>query len=183
MNAITSQTLSFPPCLVSGGQTGADRAGLDFAIAHGLSHAGYCPAGRRAEDGPISGHYNLTETATADYPERTRKNVRLGDATLIFSTRPLVALQRIQRGSGSALTVRECERQNRPFLVLSHFPNAAADAAELKEFLTAHTPRVLNIAGSSETRTPGIYSHVLSVLSAVAAVMPQAVDASTYPTP
>ena len=181
MKAIGTCPVPFPPCLVSGGQTGADRAGLDFAIAQGLLHAGYCPAGRRSETGPIPACYNLDETETPDYTERTRKNVKLGDATVIFSSRPLSALQRIKRGSGSALTARECERQGRPFVVLSHFPDFTADAAELKVFLTEHSPKVLNIAGSSESKTPGIHAHVLAVLASVAAVMPKAAAMTEYP--
>ena len=181
MTATDTHSIPFPACLVSGGQTGADRAGLDFAIAQGLLHAGYCPAGRRSETGPIPARYNLDETESPDYTERTRKNVRLGDATVIFSSRPLAALRRIQRGSGAALTVRECERQGRPFLVLAHFPDFAADAIELKAFLTMHSPRVLNVAGSSESKTPGIHAHVLAVLASVAAEMPKAGNLTEYP--
>ncbi len=164
-----ARQISFPPFLISGGQTGADRAGLDFAIAQGLIHAGYCRAGRRTEDGRLPDCYNLTEIKSSDETERTRKNVRLGNATVIFSAQPLAALRRITRGSGTALTVRECERQGRPFLVLAHFPEVAADAAELKAFLIVHSPRVLNVAGSAERKVPGIHAHVLAVLASVAA--------------
>ena len=62
----------FPSCIISGGQTGADRAALDFAIAHGITHAGFCPRGRKSENGMIPLAYNLTETETDQYPERTR---------------------------------------------------------------------------------------------------------------
>jgi hypothetical protein len=102
--------------------------------------------------------------------------LKLGDATIIFSSRSLAALRKIQRGSGSALTVRECERQGKPFLVLAHFPDFSADAADLKEFLHVHSPRVLNVAGSAESRTPGIHAHVLAVLASVAADLPRATD-------
>ena len=178
---VATKKIFFPACLVSGGQTGADRAALDFAIAQNLRHAGYCPAGRRAENGPIPARYNLAETKTTGYPERTRKNVQLGDATVIFSSRSLAALRRIQRGSGSALTVRECERQGKPFVVLAHFPDQAADAAELKDFLHAHSPRVLNVAGHAESKTPGIHAHVLAVLASVAADLPRAADLAASP--
>ncbi len=57
--------------IVSGGQTGADRAALDFAIAHGIPHGGWCPQGRLAEDGTIDARYRLKETPSADYPQRT----------------------------------------------------------------------------------------------------------------
>lgn len=59
--------------VISGGQTGADRGGLDAAIDLGLPHGGFCPKGRRAEDGVIPGRYQLEETESADYTERTRK--------------------------------------------------------------------------------------------------------------
>src|ERR1035441_3371925 len=159
---------TFPACIVSGGQTGADRAALDFAIAHHITHAGYCPAGRKAEDGPIPLNYNLTETETDQYPERTRRNVDLGDATVIFARVPLDELLR-QRRSGSALTAREATRAGRPFIVLHHFPDIKADADELSAFLKHHGPRVLNVAGSRESVQPGVSVHVTGVLAAVAA--------------
>lgn len=67
--------------IISGGQTGADRAALDWAIAIGVSHGGWCPKGRKAEDGEIDGRYNLRETPSADYPQRTEWNVRDSDGT------------------------------------------------------------------------------------------------------
>jgi len=71
--------------IVSGGQTGADRAALDWAIEHGIPHGGWCPKGRRAEDGPIDGRYQLQETPTANYVERTKSNARDTDGTVVFS--------------------------------------------------------------------------------------------------
>lgn len=71
--------------IVSGGQTGADRAGLDFAIEQAIPHGGWCPMGRLAEDGPIDSKYALTETPSASYPQRTEWNVRDSDATVIFT--------------------------------------------------------------------------------------------------
>ena len=70
--------------IVSGGQTGVDRAALDAALLCGASCGGWCPAGRRAEDGPIADRYPLTETASSDYKERTVANVRDSEATLIL---------------------------------------------------------------------------------------------------
>lgn len=71
--------------IVSGGQTGVDRAGLDFAIALGIPHGGWCPKGRKAEDGPIDNRYQLQETPRADYLQRTEWNVRDNDGTVIFT--------------------------------------------------------------------------------------------------
>src|SRR5687768_4395889 len=70
--------------IVSGGQTGVDRAALDAAMALGLPVAGWCPAGRWAEDGPIPARYPLTETPSADPAQRTEWNVRDSDATLLL---------------------------------------------------------------------------------------------------
>lgn len=92
--------------VVSGGQTGADRAALDAAIASGVPYGGWCPKGRRAEDGPIDPKYSLLETDSDDYAVRTRKNVEEGDLTLIFSHGPLTG--------GSLLTQRVAEEMNKP---------------------------------------------------------------------
>ncbi len=71
--------------IVSGGQTGADRAALDFAIDHGIPHGGWCPRGRKCEDGTIADCYKLNETPSAEYPQRTEWNVRDSDGTVVFS--------------------------------------------------------------------------------------------------
>jgi hypothetical protein len=71
--------------IVSGGQTGADRAALDFAVAHGIPHGGWCPKGRKAEDGTIDQRYQMNETPSADYGQRTEWNVRDSDGALVFS--------------------------------------------------------------------------------------------------
>jgi hypothetical protein len=142
-------------------------------MAHGITHAGYCPKGRKSEDGPIPWAYNLTETETEEYPERTHKNVELGDATAIFARVPADDLLR-QRRSGSGLTARLAKRAERPFVVLSHFPDVQADADELRAFLERHSPRILNVAGSRESTQPGVAAHVAAVLEAVAARMPSA---------
>lgn len=153
----------FPRCIVSGGQTGADRAGLDFAIEHGVTHAGYCPRGRLAEDGQIPARYNLEETEHDDYPTRTRKNVELADATVIFQRGP-----NVRPRSGSALTAGHARKVGRPCLVLGAFPNVQADAAALRAFLELNRPKILNVAGSRESSTPGIGAHVRAVLAAIA---------------
>ena len=70
--------------IISGGQAGADRAALDLAIESGLEHGGWCPRGRKAEDGPIPARYRLAETESANYRARTVRNV-VSDATLILN--------------------------------------------------------------------------------------------------
>ena len=71
--------------IISGGQTGADRAGLDFAIETALEHGGYVPKDPKAEDGRIDDRYNLVELTTSSYPARTRRNIEESDGTVIFS--------------------------------------------------------------------------------------------------
>jgi hypothetical protein len=163
---------AFPAIIVSGGQTGADRGALDFAIAHKIPHAGFCPRGRKAEDGRISDCYKLTETKSSEYPERTRRNVGVADATIIFgraSSGPL-----LEARSGSGLTAREAARAGRPFLLLANFPSVGGDADELCHFICAHRPRILNVAGARESSLPGISVHVAAVLAAVAEEIPRA---------
>ena len=98
--------------IVSGGQTGADRAGLDWALANAVPHEGWCPAGRRAEDGEIASGYALRETAGAGYLVRTEWNVRDSDGTVIFS---LAA----RLGGGSMRTLEFAQRAGKPVLHLS----------------------------------------------------------------
>lgn len=89
--------------VISGGQTGADRAALDAAIAAGIPHGGWCPRGRLAEDGRISSRYQLRETLSNGYPERTRLNVECADATLIL----FFSHHRVRGEAGLLITVEE----------------------------------------------------------------------------
>ena len=140
--------------IVSGGQSGADRAALDWAIEHGLAHGGWCPRGRRAEDGPIARHYRLRETPSHDYQQRTRWNVRDSDATLIISRTPKLI-------GGSAYTARCAERLRRPW----HHVHPGADGiGPILAFLEEHAVRTLNIAGPRVSTDPGIYDYVFGVL-------------------
>ena len=95
--------------IVSGGQTGVDRAALDFAMQYGFEHGGWCPRGRLVEDGVIPPMYHLRETDSVEYDERTEKNVLDSDATLI------VARAR-ELSSGTAFTKTCVEQQGRPLL-------------------------------------------------------------------
>lgn len=152
--------MSFPSRIISGGQTGADRAGLNFAIRHAIAHGGWCPRGRRSEDGPIPPEYRLQETSSSGYPPRTLKNVQEADATIIFTPAG-------HASPGSSLTARFAREENKPHLVLSSFPDAPADAAALEHFLASRRVATLNVAGSRETSVPGLHDHVMSVLETV----------------
>jgi len=141
--------------IISGAQTGADRAALDFAISHNLPHGGWCPKGRRAEDGRIAPHYQLVETPSQDYEQRTRWNVRDSDATLIISLSPTLT-------GGSAYTQRCAEELERPCL---HVHPGNEDPETIKAFLERHEVETLNIAGPRASSEPGIYDYVTAVLA------------------
>lgn len=147
-----------PRRIVSGGQTGADRAALDAAIVLGIEHGGACPAGRRAEDGRIPDEYRLTETASADYAERTEKNVIDSDGTLLVTRGPATG--------GSALTARLNRRHHRPLLHidLDEQGDLAGRAAAIREWLAAHGIQILNVAGPRESSSPGIAHEVRRLL-------------------
>ena len=143
--------------IVSGGQTGADRAALDAAMAVGMPHGGWVPLGRRAEDGPISRRYRLRQTRSYNPAVRTRWNVRDSDATLIFSHGPLTG--------GSALTLTFAQRLGKPVLHVdfSRDTNSAA-RRRITRWLLRHRPKVLNIAGPRASSDPVIYDCVYRML-------------------
>jgi Circularly permutated YpsA SLOG family len=145
--------------IVSGGQTGADRAALDFAIQHGIAHDGWCPRGRMAEDGPIDRCYQLQETPTRRYAERTEWNVRDSDATVVFTIAEAVS-------GGTALTVDLAARLGKPCLQLSRESGLAPAeyAGLLLEFLAAPNVERLNIAGPRASQEPEIAAFVRGVL-------------------
>ncbi len=132
--------------IVSGGQTGVDRAALDVALALGLACGGWCPRGRRAEDGRIPARYPLRETRSRDYRVRTEANVRAADATLILAEGPLTG--------GTALTLRLARHLGRPVRVVDLA--VAPDPATLEPWLRARGVRTLNVAGPRESQRPGI---------------------------
>lgn len=144
--------------IVSGGQTGADRAGLDFAIARGLPHGGWCPSGRRAEDGPLDERYQMRETEGEGYRQRTKRNVADSDATLIFNTGEL--------SDGSLATLRLAERAGKPVRVVAlDSDELETDAGHMRDWLAANHVAVLNIAGPRESKRPGIYQQTLDFLA------------------
>lgn len=142
---------------MSGGQTGVDRAALDVALALGIPCGGWCPAGRRAEDGPIAPHYPLRETPSVEYPQRTEWNVRDSDGTLIVSESPPT--------EGTAFTLGIARRLGKPHLVLD--PTQATDAQRFRHWLITYQIRILNIAGPRESRHPGIQRCATRFLTAL----------------
>ncbi len=143
--------------VVSGGQTGVDRAALDAAMAAGLPVGGWCPRGRRAADGVIEARYPLRETPSEDYAERTSWNVRDSDGTLVlvFSG----------PAGGTALTVREAKRLGKPCLVLRLDEKEGVEKA--RAWIAREGIRVLNVAGPREEEAPGIYAAAYAFLTAL----------------
>jgi len=147
-----------PDQIVSGGQTGVDQGALDAAIASGMKHGGWCPAGRRCETGPIPEHYRLQEHSSAYYPDRTEQNVIDSDATLIVYRQTI--------SGGTALTQRLCRRIGKPFLrvAIDHRSNAQE---QIISWLGLVKPRVLNVAGPRESNAVGIQEQTRALLTAV----------------
>jgi hypothetical protein len=145
--------------IVSGGQTGADRGALDAALAAGVPCGGWCPRGRRAEDGTIPERYPLRETPAAQYPQRTAWNVRDSDGTAILHH------GRIDRGT--ALTERLARGQGRPVLLLDV---RSAQPADLAAWIANENIRRLNVAGPRESRTPGLQAAVARFLGEALAI-------------
>jgi hypothetical protein len=143
--------------IVSGGQTGVDRAALDVALEVGLPCGGWCPRGRRAEDGPIADRYPLSETPWHGYPQRTEWNVRDSDGTLV--------LTRGEPDRGTALTVELARRYGRPHLIidLGDQPNAET----VRAWVRSHQVRVLNVAGPRASSCPGIHDEAAAFLRRV----------------
>ena len=134
--------------VVSGGQTGVDRAALDVAISLEMDHGGWCPRGRVAEDGVIPSHYNLTETESKKYHVRTQQNVIDSDGTLILYCGEL--------SGGTQLTHRLAKKHGVPCLLVK-LDDDDVDAPELRKWLTQKDIEVLNVAGPRESSIAGVY--------------------------
>lgn len=145
--------------IVSGGQTGADRGGLDAAIALGLEHGGWCPLGRLAEDGVIPARYRLQEMGDTSYAGRTRQNVIDSDGTVLFTYGlPL---------GGSRLTAEVAAQTGRPLLQLDLAACEMTSVVRvLRDWLLAHQIATLNVAGARESEAPGIGDAVRRCLEA-----------------
>ncbi|MEM7456589.1 MAG: putative molybdenum carrier protein [Planctomycetota bacterium] len=136
--------------IVSGGQTGVDRAALDVAIYLNIDHGGKCPKGRLAEDGTIPDSYQLTENDSSDYSVRTEQNVVESDGTLILHTGVV--------SGGTGLTRKLAADHKRACLTIQLTPDdvSAADVSCVQRWLSATNIGVLNIAGPRESSSPGI---------------------------
>jgi len=143
--------------ILSGGQTGVDRAALDFAIQHGIDHGGWCPRGRPAEDGPIPSRYHLQETESPDYNNRTERNVLDSDATLIIARdEPLMG--------GTAFTHELAVKHRRPVLVIYESGGLEISTTKIKQFLKQHVVQTLNVAGPRESEAASLATFIKTLL-------------------
>ena len=144
--------------MISGGQTGADRAALDWAITSGMPYGGWCPLGRQAEDGVLAARYQLQETPSATYAQRTEWNVRDADGTVIFSIVP-------ELSDGTLLTAEFATRYEKPWINICQTRSDCDPAQQLVDFLTKFGIQVLNVAGSRASQAVGIYQFVIVTLT------------------
>ncbi len=134
--------------IVSGGQTGVDRAAMDVALSLGIPCGGWCPQGRRAEDGTINARYPLKETPQADYPQRTDWNVRDSDGTLLLCWK--------KPTGGTAYTLKCAEIRDKPTLTLDLTLRwSQKRRAEFESWLKVNHIETLNVAGPRESHAPG----------------------------
>lgn len=153
-------------CIISGGQTGSDRGGLEAAHDLGLQRGGMAPAGWRAEDGAIPQWYRegMMQSASAAYPVRTRANVEASGGTLILSFGPL------PHDSGSMLTGKLARHAGKPYLLFTlqrDIPLSQYAIDRALEWLTEHQIVTLNVAGPRESREPGIQAATRAALNAI----------------
>ena len=133
--------------IISGGQTGVDRAALDVAIELQIPHGGWCPAGRTAEDGIISAQYRLVESASSEYADRTRRNVEDSDGTLILNSKQLEG--------GTAATLAFARICKKPALLVDLDQPPAPE--HILSWLQTNHVKQCNVAGPRESKRPGIY--------------------------
>lgn len=144
--------------IISGGQTGADIAGVDAAIAVGLTYGGWIPKGRRTENGALDIKYQLQEMATPGYPKRTERNVMEADGTVIFVSGKLTG--------GSDLTRKYAVKKNKPWLhINTKILSVLQAVAQLEEWIKQEKIKILNVAGRCASKDPEIYEITLAVLS------------------
>lgn len=140
--------------IISGGQTGVDRAALDVALELEIPCGGWCPKGRKAEDGAIPDKYPLEETKSASYTVRTEKNVRDSDGTLIFTWG-------LPKG-GTARTLMLAQKFNKPFLLIDL--SRGKDPSTARKWEQENRIKILNVAGPRESEVPGIHGRTKKFL-------------------
>jgi len=146
--------------IVSGGQTGADRAALDVAVEYGIPHGGWIPRGRKTEDGRLSEKYHLKEIQSISYPRRTELNVIDSDGTLIISHGNL--------SGGSAYTLEMAKKHKRPCVHIDLNEISEYKAVEIIKYWTdVKGIETLNVAGARASEDPEIYEVTKNLLKSV----------------
>jgi hypothetical protein len=146
--------------IISGGQTGADRAALDVAIQLGISHGGWIPKGRLTENGKLDDKYHLKEMASPNYNKRTEQNVIDSDGTLIISHGKLTG--------GSEYTQDMAILHGRPWLHIDLNKTESFQAAkQIISWLAEHEIEVLNVAGPRASKDSAIYPTTFDILESV----------------
>jgi Circularly permutated YpsA SLOG family len=163
--------------IISGGQTGADIAGIDAAIVNGMPYGGWLPKGRKTEFGPLDSRYvNMTEMSVDDYKEMTEQNVKEADGTVIFTHGKYTGV--------SALTSNFAEKHNKPALHLDLDVISELAAIEsLIEWIYKHKIEILNVAGSRESKDEHIYDDVHSIIKSIINTLKTAEVMDTSQTP
>ena len=151
-----------PQMICSGGQTGADRGALIAAAILGYEHGGWVPKGRLAEDGKVPRCYPMTEADTADYPTRTILNIECSNATAVFTYEDPAT-------GGTKLTLRKAQEAKKPVIHIVLQPKDTLEgnlliAKRLRAWIDEVEPRVLNVAGSRESKAPGLQTQVAEVM-------------------
>ncbi|MHA3770600.1 putative molybdenum carrier protein [Verrucomicrobiota bacterium sgz303538] len=155
---VTDREVSLLTKFISGGQAGAERAVLDWAIENQVEYGGWCPQGRRAEDGEISAEYALLETRTRNYAEAIEQNTRHSDATLIVT---------IGRKLDGALkhTIEVARRAHKPYLHLSKNLLLSDNAQQLRDFIQDKKVSSLHVTGTRASEESGIEEFVSALLT------------------
>ncbi|MDO5579622.1 MAG: putative molybdenum carrier protein [Planctomycetia bacterium] len=150
--------------IISGGQTGVDRAALDIAMEIDIPHGGWCPRGRRAEDGVIPDKYQLEETETKKYQTRTKRNIVDSDGTLIIF--------REQMSDGTKFTQTIAERLEKPlFIIDANMPEIPIE--EFWSWVLSNNIEILNIAGPRLSNDPELAKSIHELLRTIFSKMPE----------
>lgn len=146
--------------IISGGQTGVDRAALDVALQLNIPHGGWCPKGRLSESGIIPEKYLLTETLSSDYSERTLLNIKDSDGTLI-----LVPTIPFNVNDGTHLTIQKVKAKHKPYLIIDLSKENNID--EVINWTKENNIKLLNIAGPRESQCSGVYNKAFEYLQKI----------------